>query len=267
LAALDTPFLTRVDHCFVESNDAEQLFGFCKDKLQLPEVWPFARYGAFASGGLSLGNVVLEFVTFQAASGAAPGTAFRGIAFEPMADADAAVLELNRRHIPHGEPEPYKFKQDGRERVGWVTIGLTDMLPANAYIFICDYKDRERIVAGQVAAGQELNRRDGGPSGIDSLKEIVVAVTSVEEAAQKWERLLQASASGVDPLFALGSGPQIRLVRAESEGIQSVLLRVKSKARAERFLVENQMAGGSDSQHLWIAPSAVGGLRIALVEE
>jgi hypothetical protein len=81
------------------------------------------------------------------------------------------------------------------------------------------------------------------------------------------KRLIQISERGTPSLFALGSGPEIRLVGAKSEGIQSIVLSVKSKARAKKIVAEKQRLGGSDSRRLWIAPSAVGGLKIALIED
>jgi len=49
--------------------------------------------------------------------------------------------------------------------------------------------------------------------------------------------------------FAFGSGPAIRLVQAK------------------QFLTERQILGRESNGQLWIAPAAVGGLVIALVED
>ena len=136
----DKPLITKVEHFFLVSNDTERLFRFFKNEFQLPLLWPFQSYGDFASGGLSLGNVVMEFLSVKGSNGAEAGAEFKGIAFEPVADSDGAVVELNNRSIPHSEPQPYKFTQDGQERVGWVTIKLEGLPPSNANIFICDYK-------------------------------------------------------------------------------------------------------------------------------
>jgi hypothetical protein len=65
------------------------LFTYFKDTFRLPEVWPFFERGLFASGGLSLGNAVLEFVTFPREDSEPLKTEFRGIAFEPTATVQA----------------------------------------------------------------------------------------------------------------------------------------------------------------------------------
>ena len=59
-----TYLATRVEHFYLVSDQPQKLFIFFRDNFQLPEVWPFYQHETFASGGLSLGNVVLEFVSF-----------------------------------------------------------------------------------------------------------------------------------------------------------------------------------------------------------
>lgn len=266
-SAHSKPLVNKVEHFFVTSDDPERLFKLFRDAFQLPEVWPYQRFGEFASGGLSLGNTVLEFVNIPSENDPGRGTKFKGIALEPVADADAAVIELKKRGIAHGEPRPFKIQVGGQERVGWVNVQLTDMPPSDAFVFLCDYKSREWIAEGRSTASQELVRRGGGPLGILSLKEIVVGVRSVEEASGKWGRLLESWERGAAPVFALSSGPRIRLVRADAEGIQGIVVRVKSKKQAGQFLAKNKMLGDSKAGGLSIAPESVGGLMITLDED
>ncbi|MEO5824323.1 MAG: VOC family protein [Gemmatimonadales bacterium] len=260
------PLLTKVEHFYLVSDDSERLYNFFRDELQLSVVWPFNSYGDFASGGLTLGNVAMEFVTEKGDRTGAAGAEFKGIAFEPVGDADAAVAELKRRGLPHGEPDPHKFTWDGQERVGWVTIDLTGFPPAGAYIFICDYKQREEVAGRRSRASGEFAARGGGPLGVTSLKEIVIGVKSAEEASRQWGKLFNPPGRLAGEVFAFGPGPKVRLVKAETEGIQSIIVGVQSAARARQFLTEKRMFGGEHEGHMWIAPAAVGGLRIALIE-
>ena len=258
------PLVTKVEHFYLVSDDSEKLYNFFRDELRLPVVWAFNTYGTFASGGLTLGNVVIEFVRggrFGPAS-----AAFKGIAFEPAVDAEAAALELTRRGVGYGDLIPFKYTQGGQERVGWVTIDLKGFPPAGDHIFICDYKDRERVAEGRRRASSELATNGGGPLGVTSLKELVVGVKSVTEASQAWRKLLDAPGTGTDPVFAFGPGPRVRLVTADAEGIRSIVVGVKSAARARQFLSERRMLGG-DERQLRINPAAVGGLNIILVED
>ena len=68
-------------------------------------------------------------------------------------------------------------------------------------------------------------------------------------------------------VFAFGSGPKIRLELAEAEGIRGIVIGVRSLARAREFLTQKHMLGGASEGRVAIAPAAVGGLRITLVEE
>ena len=54
--AEEQPLVTRIDHFYVESDQAHSLFNFFKDTFQLPEHWPFSDRVTFASGGLWPGN-------------------------------------------------------------------------------------------------------------------------------------------------------------------------------------------------------------------
>jgi hypothetical protein len=260
------PLVTKVEHFYLVSDDSEKLYSFFRDELQLPVVWPFNTYGDFASGGLTLGNVVMEFVTERGGGAGVAATGFKGIAFEPAGDADAAADELKRRGIRSGDLVPFTYTQGGQERVGWVTVDLQGFPPAGAHIFICDYKDRERLTEGRRRASSALAANGGGPLGVTSLKEIVVGVKSVSEASQAWGRLLDVPGTGTDAVFAFGPGPKVRLVTAEAEGIQSIVVGVTSEARARQFLTERRMLGGEGGQ-LRINAAAVGGLNIILVED
>ena len=120
---------------------------------------------------------------------------------------------------------------------------------------------------GRDKASSELAARSGGPLGVTSLKEIVIGVKSVEEASRQWGKLLDPPGRGAGVVFAFGPGPKVRLVRAEAEGIQGIVVGVKSAARARQFLTERRMFGGENQGQLWIASAAIGGLRVALVED
>ena len=257
--------VTKVEHFYLVSDDAERLYRLFRDDFQLPVVWAFNNYGDFASGGLTLGNVAVEFVSEKGERRTA-GTEFKGIALEPAGDADAAVAELKRRGILHGEPEADTLTENGQARVGWITVDLK-IPPAGAYIFLCDYKQRDEVAGRRRMASSELAARGGGPLGITSVREITIGVTSVDDASGKWRKLLDSEPTGAEAVFAFGGGPQVRLVGAETEGIQSIVVGVKSAQQAKQFLNDRRMLGEGTQGQLVITPAAVGGLKIVLVED
>jgi hypothetical protein len=251
----------------VVSDQAQSLFTYFKDEFRLPEVWPFYQHGTFASGGLSLGNAVLEFVSFPKESHQPKKTEFRGIAFEPKADADATVAELTRRNILHTDVRSYKSQIPGRQILAeWSSVGLTDFPPTTADVFFCDYKDRQAVAQGRRAASRELAMRTGGPLGIVAVAEITVGVQDLEDARNKWTALLKPSPQISDDAFVFNTGPRIHLVHVESPGIQGIVLSVRSIGEAEKFLKERQLLAKDDAGRMAISPAAIEGLTIRLVD-
>jgi len=268
LRAEEQPLATRVEHFFVVSDKAQSLFNYFKNTFQLPEVWPFWQRGPFASGGLSLGNAVLEFVSFPKEGNEPRRTEFRGIAFEPTGTAEATAAELARKNIPHSAARTYEFQVPGNEvSVEWSSVGLKDFPPANADVFFCDYKDRQGVAKGRRAASRELAMRTGGPLGIVGAAEITVGVWDLEEARSKWSSLLEPSPQISDDSFVFYTGPGIRLVRAESAGIQGIVLKVRSLDRAVKFLEERRLLVKDDAGNIAISSVVIEGLTIRLIDD
>jgi hypothetical protein len=264
----DRPLATRVEHFFVASDQAQSLFAFFRDTFQLPEVWSFKKYDSFSSGGLTVGNAVLEFASFPKKANNPIKTEFGGIAFEPTANADATRVELTKRNIPHTGARSSGAQTPGRQvSVGWSNVGLTDLPPRNVLIFFCDYKDRQGVAQGRKAASDELARRTGGPLGIAGVAEITVGVQNLEETLSKWTVLLAPSPQISDDAFVFDSGPRIRLVHAESPGIQGIILKVRSLDQVANFLGERGLLAKDDTGHIAISPAAIGGLSIRLIDD
>jgi len=270
LRAEESPLATRVEHFFLVSDRAQTLFTYFKDTFQLPEVWQFSQHERFSSGGLSLGNTVLEFVKaeWEWPKGAKPlKTVFYGIAFEPTLDADATAAELTKRNIPLQTPPPSKFQTDDRKQVLWENVGLPALPPANASVFFCDYKDRQAVAQRRKGASAELAKRMGGPLGVVAVAEITVGVQDLNDARGKWSALLNPSPRISDDAFDFSAGPRIHLVHAQSPGIQGIVLRVRSIGEAEKFLKDRQLLAKDDAGHIAISPMAIEGLAIRFMEK
>jgi len=249
------------------SNQSQRLFIFFRDNFQLPEVWPFYQHETFASGGLSLGNVVLEFVSLPKEDPNPWKTEFRGVALEPTMDAIATSAELSERNLSHTEIQSYKSLVPGSQVVAeWSSIGLSNLPPENADIFFCDYNDRERVEKGRKEARSELARQGGGALGIIDAAEIIVGVKNIKEARRKWSALLSPSPRISNDAFLFNTGPAIRLVQTKSPGIKGIILRVNSLDYAVRFLDEHGWLSKDKNGQINISPDVIGGLSIKLVE-
>jgi hypothetical protein len=249
------------------SDQPQNLFNFFRDNFQLPEVWPFYQHETFASGGLSLSNVVLEFVSLPKEDPDPLKTEFRGVALEPTMDAIATSAELSERHLSHTEIMSYKSQVPGSKVVAeWSSIGLSKLPPENADIFFCDYKDRERVEKGRKEAGSELARQGGGPLGIIDAAEIIVGVRDIKEARRKWSALLSPSPRISNDAFFFNTGPAIRLVHTKSPGIKGIILRVNSLDYAVKFLDDHGWLSRDKKGQITVSPDVIEGLSIILVE-
>ena len=259
------PLVTKVEHFFASGADAERLFHVFRDTFGLTEVWGFQSWGGFASGGVSLGNVAFELVRFTPKNGPAAPTAFAGIAFEPGGDTDAAVAELDRRGIPRDIPDSAVHRTATGRMTGWVNTGLPELDPWS--VFFCDYQDRAGVLENRRFASDTLALRHGGALGVLAVREIVLGVTDLEAERRRWRRLIEASAQESDGAFAFGPGPAIRLVPSGAAAIEGLVVQVRSLDRARAFLAERRMLGEADGRRVTIAPSAIGGLHLTLVEQ
>jgi hypothetical protein len=267
LWAEEQPLTARVDHIYLESDKADSLFTFFKDTFQLPEMWPFSDRGTHASGGLWLGNTVLEFASFPHNGDKHVKTEFRGIVFEPTGGAGETAAELTKRGISRREVENnMRQGSDGRTRVVWSIVHLKDFPPIEADVFFVDYKYRKSAAARYKAADDELAARNRGPLGIVGAAEITVCVQDLEGARSKWSALLAPSPQISDDAFVFDSGPRIRLVHAESPGIQGIVLKVRSLDQAAKFLEKRGLLAKDDSGRIAISPAAIDGLWIMLMD-
>lgn len=257
------PLVTGVDHFYVYSPAADSLLRFFEETFELPVAWPFAPQPGFSSGGLAVGNTIMEFARYPLEPGESRPTAFEGIVFEPVATADSVAADLERRGIPYWGPEVFRVTRDGVERVGWTLVGYEGLPPAGASIMVCDYADRASVDWRDEHA--DLAERGGGPLGLLAVEEIVVGVADVPSAAQAWRAALMPEEDSASPVLTFPRGPAVRLVASSAPGVEGVILRVRSLARARAFLAENGLLDESASPAVRVAGTRVEGLPITLV--
>lgn len=260
--------LKGVDHFFAYSSEPEPLFKFFRDTLGLPQVWDFKSFGDFASGGVWMGNVQFEVVTWKPPPGAKPPTEFKGIAFEPAGYTDSLIEELDRRAVTHGKPEPTLMKdKEGREVVGWINTGLDGpdgIPPANVSIFVYDSTSKEHKAAQNERSIAALQKTQGGPLGVVAVKELAIGVIDLKIAKTKWQKLLDRPDQVSGTLYRFSYGPAIRLFAAPTDGFKRIVLQVRSLRKAREFLAQRNLLKKSRDKKIYIDPEAIGGLEIIL---
>ena len=177
---------------------------------------------------------------------------FTGMAFEPAGTVEASLSRLRARNIPHGAP------RTGR---AWVTIGLSDFLPGSR-VFLCRYTSAvEQPTPVRV---RHRYGRDGGPLGVERVREVVVGVSNVESAERHWCRLLTPSPSPRPGTWLLGTGPAVRLEAAPAVAIVRLVIQVRDLDRAAAFLRERLLLGEATGQQVMIADGRGGSLPVSL---
>jgi hypothetical protein len=263
-----SPLLKGVDHFFAYSSEPEMLFKFFRDTLGLPQVWDFKDFGDFASGGVWMGNVEFEVVSWKPQPGEKLPTEFKGIAFEPAGYTDSLIGELDRRAIKHSKPEPTMMKdKEGREFIGWINTGLDvpgGILPSNVSIFVYDSTSKEKKAARDDRSKAALEKSQGGPLGVVAVKELAIGVVDLKAARLKWRWLLDRPDQKSGDLYRFSQGPSIRLLSAPTDGFKSIVLQVRSLRKAKEFLVQRNLLKKSSDKTVAIDPSAIGGLHITL---
>ena len=262
------PLLKGVDHFFAYSNDPEVLFKFFRDTLGLPQVWDFKNFGDFASGGVWMGNVEFEVVTWKPPPGEKLPTEFKGIAFEPVGYTDSLVGELDRRAIKHAKPEPTLLKdKEGREFVGWINTGIDGtggIPPSKLSIFVYDSTSKEKKAARNDRSHAALEKSQGGPLGVVAVKELAIGVVDLKAAKVRWRRLLDSPDQESGNFYRFSQGPAIRLFAAPTDGFKSIVLQVRSLSKAKEFLAQRNLLKESRDKTVAIDPLAIGGLEIIL---
>jgi len=274
----------QVDHIVIRLDttaDAEALWSLFSEKLKLPIAWPPGDYGDFFSGGVSVGNVNLEFAYLSSRwlhSHSTPQFHTRaqlfGLGLEPE-PLTLALRRLERRGLQHGQLEHHQIKdRDGSALTLWTQVALPDV-SREMSIFLCEYNPiiwrmsdppHEDIEEARRALRDELRERDGGPAGVLSVKEILIGTSDYKATRQRWETLLGATAGEFAGHWQPGAGPAIRVAPAPADGIQSIVIRVAGLDRARRFLQANGLLGRSTKTTIAMDRDKLMGIGVQLVE-
>jgi hypothetical protein len=258
-----------VDRIQIESSDPKALFDFLAGTLQLSVAWPITEHPTYISGCVSTGDVNFElyrYVKREDSKGSSSVARFTGLAFEPYPLEDS-LQELRIIGIPYSPPQTHEATlPDGTQGLAWTTIALPTLSRPNLAIFLYKYSSRfMNVTIRRRQLGNRLTLNGGGPLGIESVHEIVLATTNWEQDHADWTRLLgKATAAGN---YTAVQGPAIRLLRGTGDRIRKVVLKVDSLGRAQAFLKKFGLLGSTTATEIFLSPSSIQGLNISLIEK
>jgi hypothetical protein len=263
-----------IDHIMIRSDDPDELFAFFSETLQLPIAWPLADRGGVVSGGVGFGNVNIEAIKFPGQINDPAPTHLVGLALKPPS-LSQSLRELERRGIAYGAPRPFvSAGADGVRIASFTNVTLKDLSDADRpgdatiQVFLSEYNPvYVDAIERRARLRDELVARRGGPLGLVRVQEVIIGTADLREANRTWEMLLApASITDVD-LWGIGDGPAVRLIQAERDMIQGLVLAVRALPMARDFLEERGLLGASSETELVIAPSRIRGLNIRIVTE
>ena len=254
--------INKIDHFFASSPNAEKLFTLFKENLGLPVAWDYKNWGSFASGAVTLGNVAFEFVLFDSLT----TTKFDAIALEPRQSVEELIPLLDYKQILHDSIEYNTYKKKDGSTGGWSTLNLKNLLPQEAGIFVCDYKDRKALASAKKRDSTELVKLKGGKIGIISLKEIVVISPNVNNYKMELLKLPGISNNKMD-LFSFNSGPSIRMVNSDTPKIEKIVILVHSLASTKKYLASYNLLGKSSKKSIYMNSDSINGLLIEFVDK
>lgn len=111
-----------------------------------------------------------------------------------------------------------------------------------------------------------LRNRQGGPLGIEAVREIRIGVSRFEENLERWQNLLSPISTTSPGCWQPEKGPAVRLVQDSEDTFLGFIFQVSSLERAAFFLSENDLLEGEAMGQLKLDPTKIGGLDIRLVE-
>lgn len=254
----------QVDHILIHSDNPHKAFAFLTDDLNLPKAWPVTSYGGFfKSGGVSLGDVNIEIISFNKyfkRLGLAPKEqGYLGIAFEPGYSLEETLPQLRERQIKYSRPR--KFSSKGEHL--WTNVNIKGLLP-KSWIFFCHYEidmNQEREKNRRV-----LSKNEGGTMGIQSLKEISIHYRD-GQIPGRWKMLLgESQRTDEGYQFVLNDGVRIKMIRSNSDAINYITLKVNQLDRAISFLQRNAVHYKSNENSILMLSQDLGGTAIQLME-
>jgi hypothetical protein len=125
---------------------------------------------------------------------------------------------------------------------------------------------RQRIFENRKRAADSLLLTSGGNLGVVSVKEIVIGCNNVSACRNDLLKIPGIQREEND-LFTFNTGPTMRLINAGSGGIQKIILKINSLEVAKRYLQEKKLLGSATKGKISIAPQAIDGLLVELVDK
>lgn len=196
--------INSLDHIFLGINNAATVFDQLSNGLGLPVAWPFRSVTpGFASGAVSLGNLVLELVDTTPYN---TTEVQYGIALFPYVTITESRPEAAARGIQVG-PDNQSFNADNQ--LIFTNAPLPQLSGPALQTFLCQYVEDQAPL--RYAGQEQLAATWGGKLGLLGVSTITIESTNKTKDARMWNRLLWDRSNEEEPLVRVVSGVEERL--------------------------------------------------------
>ena len=296
-AGYSPPPLHSVDHVFIHTDHAREMFALFRDAFGLPVAWPFGLYGTIQTGGLRAGNMNIEFGRFEGFDYL--GTHLFGLGFAPAQPTWQMVQGLVARDILHTPPVTVRYREPipiaftntflgglvdddlkspfwlgrrlGGDRwtcralsafSGWVANYRVAALSFNrqlgrAMIFVSEYHMNDRTEK-LAALTSELQARQGGPFAIAGVGAVDLELVDTWE---NWSRLVDRPDIRAIPDCRFSVGPSLHFHCGRRNRLRGLCLKSGDLGRTRRALAAKGLLAESENG-ITVQPERVGGLSI-----
>jgi hypothetical protein len=261
------PIVKKIDHIVLLASDPAPLFDLFTKTLGLPIAWRFTDCSGFATGGIQMGNVNIETLSFPKNtppfySGAPPlnpdgaNSSIYGIVLEPY-PLSTVMQELQIRGTSPSEP----YDEMRGDKKLWSNVFLKSLGLDSYIVYLCEYSPEYKQMLDQHKASPPL-----GGIGLLSVKEVIVGTKDLAASRKSWGGIIDP-VKPIGDSFGIGAGPAVRLIRADENKIVSIVLEVASLESARSFLGKNGLLGTVSADSLTVNPSKIQALDIIITEK
>lgn len=213
----NTKIVKRIDHFMLESDKSKECYDFLTETCNLPIAWAYADMGYFRSGGVFLGNCILEPVELNHIN----RTGITGIAFTPSVKIEDVQKILKDRGI-NGTTINYQ-----RE---WTTLSVDNLL-SNGVVFFCEYRD---------PTVWHMSIHDN-VYGIKKVNKVTINTSNFTTSHLVWEKLLTKHKEAKKGFWKIKDSPSIELVEGLADDIESLQIKVNNIDKVTALLLQNGM--------------------------
>jgi hypothetical protein len=250
------PAIAQLDHIMFIARQPSALIALLADTLHLPLVWPTPENPWSTSSGIAFGNVTLEVMHSAREEPFLSSLALQATSW-PSLENDLRTRGVEIRAPASGPIDSTRPSAGPR----WTLRPLGGF---GRGVFVVQYHHFD-MNERRARSARELVRRGGGPLGVLSMCEVLVAAESLDVHAGAWTKLFGAAPAG-GLSWPVGEGPRITVVPLDDPRSDALIIAVKSLPSARHVLDSLRIGYEATARMLRVDRSRLGGLRLVLVQ-